>query len=130
MRCGHCKASDVDIAHVRGHLATQAPAAAARTAGDPATAGMYRKDGEVYKVVPAVHGSGQLYAKRLDRSGHPPKYVIAPGMVRKLTQADRMPLAEAEAFGKITGICVRCAATLTDEVSVARGIGPVCATKV
>src|SRR4051794_35919378 len=101
MRCGHCKAPGVDIAHVRAHLATQAPAAEARTAGGPATEGMYRKDGEVYKVVPAVHGSGQLCAKRLDRSGHPPTYIMAPGMVRKLTQADRMTLAEAEAFGKI-----------------------------
>ena len=32
-------------------------------------------------------------------------------------------------FGHAYGICLRCGATLTDPESVARGIGPVCATK-
>lgn len=132
MKCGHCKASGVDIAHVRGHLARVVTAELAEDAravvAGPATEGMYRKNGEVYKVVTAVHGSGRLYAKRLDRDVM--MYVMAPGALSRLSQADRMTVEEAAAFGKVTGVCVRCAAVLTDEASIERGMGPVCATKI
>jgi hypothetical protein len=39
------------------------------------------------------------------------------------------PLEEAIAHGKLTGQCAVCSRQLTDPVSVARGIGPVCAER-
>lgn len=116
--------------------------------------GMYSMDGVVYKVQRAVHGSGQLYAKRLvirrDCEGHESldgpignveycdgscrpaseaeaEFVYAPGIVTQLRPEHRLSLEQAKAFGRLYGICVRCGATLTDETSIAAGIGPVCA---
>ena len=40
-----------------------------------------------------------------------------------------MTLEEAKEFGKLYGICCRCAAILTDENSIREGIGPICAQK-
>ncbi len=40
-----------------------------------------------------------------------------------------MTLEQAQEFGKLYGVCCRCAADLTDEDSIARGMGPVCAGK-
>jgi hypothetical protein len=37
-------------------------------------------------------------------------------------------MEQAAVQGKMMGFCIRCGATLTDPVSVANGIGPVCAT--
>ena len=39
------------------------------------------------------------------------------------------PLSAAVAYGRETGCCSICARTLTDPVSVERGIGPICAEK-
>lgn len=96
--------------------------------GQPATEGMYRKDGQIYKVVRAVHGSGHLYAKQLDVATR--TFEVAKGMVATLRQSDRMSTADAAEFGHLYGFCVRCGAPLTDEVSIARGMGPVCSTKI
>jgi hypothetical protein len=90
----------------------------------PATEGMYVKDGEIYKVQKAVHGSGHLYAKRLDKDSQ--KFEYATGMVRQLTQAHKMSLAEAKAYGALYGVCCVCARTLTNEESIEAGIGPIC----
>lgn len=90
------------------------------------TEGMYRiADGTVFKVQKAVHGSGNLYAKRLTEDG----FEYAPGAIRTLTVADKMTLDEAKAWGVLYGTCCVCGRTLTDEQSIAAGIGPVCAGK-
>jgi hypothetical protein len=105
--------------------------------------GMYRMDGVVYKVQVAVHGSGYLYAKRLvidteavtdengkivkSGSGH---FERDPQAILKLRDEHRLTVADAKAFGDLYGMCVRCAATLTDEESIGRGMGPVCAGKI
>lgn len=133
MKCGHCKTPDVDMAHVRTCSVAMATPPVAKPG--PATEGMYRKDGQIYKVTRAIYGSGQLYARMVtvatDYDGHPVVAMrMAKGVVAKLTQADRMTVAEAAAFGHLYGICIRCAATLTDEESIKRGLGPVCATKI
>jgi hypothetical protein len=102
------------------------------------SAGMFRNpfNGEVYKVQRAVHGSGHLYAKKLETLGAPEDgdaegtFVIAKGAIFKLRESWRMTLAEAELYGLLYGVCCVCGATLTDETSIARGIGPVCAGKV
>lgn len=95
-------------------------------------AGMYRKDDVIYKVQKAVHGSGNLYAKRLvldlDSEGFTFEY--APGVVRNLTADDRMTLEEAKSFGALYGTCVVCGRTLTNETSIAEGIGPICANRI
>lgn len=105
--------------------------------------GMYRREGVVYKVQVAVHGSGHLYAKRLvvdaeavrDANGN----ITEPGRahyerdasaIAKLLPEHRLTLADAKGFGDLYGVCIRCAATLTDEESIARGAGPVCAGKI
>jgi hypothetical protein len=51
-----------------------------------------------------------------------------PGIIVKAVQAGIVPLTqdEAAAKGKAFTFCIRCGATLTDPVSVADGIGPVC----
>lgn len=110
------------------------------------TEGMYRMNDVIYKVQRAVHGSGNLYAKRLvveepDCGGcqngdpcNPPcewttEFVYAPGVVQTLRGEHKMTAEEAKEFGRLYGVCVRCGRTLTDEGSIALGIGPVCAGK-
>jgi hypothetical protein len=107
-------------------------------------AGMYRTpNGEIFKVQKAVHGSGQLYAKRLAKLDQPYTKIVrgktvevthefeyAQGAIRKLTSGMRMTKAEAVEYGTLYGVCCVCAATLTDEKSIEAGIGPVCAGRV
>ena len=92
--------------------------------------GMYRVPdgsvfGAVYKVQKAVHGSGRLYAKKL----HGTRFEYDPGAVFKIKPEHKMTLDEAKTFGKLYGVCCVCARTLTDEGSIAEGIGPICAGK-
>lgn len=103
--------------------------------GGPVTEGMYRRGDRIFKVQKAVHGSGNLYAKELLPLDEPHVmktktvthyFKYAPGEIRKLSGADRMTLEEAKAWGALYGTCCVCGATLTDERSIAAGIGPVC----
>lgn len=104
------------------------------------------RDGEstrvFYKVQIAHHGSGLPYAKRLNvfpESVQGPDGELvtrvnaswdrAPGVVNELTADQRLSLEEAQAFGKLYGVCCCCATILTDEKSIAAGIGPICASK-
>lgn len=92
----------------------------------PAPEGWYRRDGDIFKVQKAVHGSGQLYAKRLTVVDGKGVWEYAKGMVWQLSVDDALTVEEAEAFGKLYGVCGVCGKVLTDEQSIARGIGPVC----
>jgi hypothetical protein len=117
--------------------------------------GMHRASGTIFKVQRAVHGSGNLYAKRLvgfhpasvngkcycsDLQGvlcgvcrEPEKtewsFEYAPGVMRYLSADTLMTLDEAKAFGALYGTCCQCGRTLTNESSIEAGIGPVCAEK-
>lgn len=92
--------------------------------------GMHRLDGRIYKVQRAVHGSGHLYAKRLVEDGDGGwTFEYAAGAIRNLSESTRMTLEEAKEFGTLYGTCCVCGRTLTDENSIAAGIGPVCAGK-
>lgn len=94
------------------------------------TEGMYRKGDEIFKVQRAVHGSGQLYAKRLVGSKEDGwSFEYAAGAIRGLTADDKMTLTEAKEFGALYGTCCVCARTLTKEESIEAGIGPICASK-
>lgn len=110
--------------------------------------GIYRTtDGTIYKVQQARQGSGRLYAKRLtpttcrDRHcGHPTTtqpdgthvhghFTYEAGAIHRLTADQRLTADTAATFGKLYGFCVACGADLTDETSIALGIGPVCRKK-
>lgn len=113
----------------------------ARPAAEPITEpGMYRRDGVIYRVQES-RTSAQLYAKRAqvitaaerDGAGNiitpaAVQFDYAPGAVRNLTPADRMGIDDAREFGASHGICIY-GHPLTDPLSVAAGIGPVCAEK-
>jgi hypothetical protein len=110
------------------------PAPVARAERKPAPveleAGMYRVGDVVYKVQKSRQ-SGRMYAKRLVVHGSgDASFEYDSGAVRKITPDDRMSLEDAKEFGHVYGVCCNCGATLTDEKSIAAGIGPVCATKV
>ncbi len=125
IRCGHCGNQHESVAAVRrcGQLQMAAPVAKP----GPATVGMYRKLGQVYRV---DNWRGHLVASRLDFMDNPEGVhwakTIVPGMARRLTQADRMDITEVAAFGHLTGQCMRCGRELTRPDSVAKGIGPEC----
>lgn len=89
------------------------------------TDGMYLKDGIVYKVQIAKQGSGRLYAKTLTEHG----FEYTPGAIRSLRPEHKMSLEQAKEYGKLYGVCCVCSRDLTDEESIAAGIGPVCAKK-
>lgn len=118
-----------DIAAADAYTAAQAPVTpvAPQAPAAPVTEGMYRMaDGTIAKVQRAVNGSGNLYAKRLVVEADHGSFVYEPGLIRKLAAADKMSLDEAAEFGRLYGWCVVCGRTLTDERSIAAGIGPVC----
>lgn len=90
--------------------------------------GMYRNaEGDIFRVQKARE-TGNLYAKRLDVLAGGFEYV--QGAIRLIKPSDRMTLDEAKAFGVEYGICCVCGAFLTNAVSVAEGIGPVCGGRV
>lgn len=100
----------------------------ARAADDSSLEGFHEVDGVVYKVQRAVHGSGHLYAKQLDPNSGSFDYVgRAP--LAKLSERTVLTLERAKELGHLYGVCVRCGRTLTDENSIAAGIGPICAGK-
>jgi len=108
---------------------TAAPVVAPLAAPVKSTAvtedGMYLKDGVVFKVQIAKQGSGRLYAKRLGQGG----FEYAPGAINTLRAEHKMSLDQAKEYGKLYGVCCQCGKDLTDENSIAAGIGPVCARK-
>ena len=107
--------------------------AAPRKAGQerPFEQGMYRTaNGDIFRVQKSRE-SGNLYAKRLVIDiGGVASFEFESGAMRFLKASDKMSLEDAKAFGVETGICCVCGAFLTDERSVAEGIGPVCRERV
>ena len=99
------------------------------TSGKNVPEGIHRLGDAIFKVQVAVHGSGRKYAKRLIVGESEGSWAYEAGAVNLLTEDTLMSLEEAQEFGALYGFCVRCGATLTDEESIARGIGPVCATR-
>lgn len=82
----------------------------------------------IAKVVRAVHGSGRQYAKQLDPETGVFEYV--GGLLAEVRQSGvPLTLERAKELGHLYGRCIRCGRTLTDEASIAAGIGKVCAGK-
>lgn len=118
------------------YQAPWAPRTPAATAAAPVTeAGMYRNaEGQVYRVK-AARGSGKLYASELiitpeDGGNFSARFDYAAGAIYRLSAADRMTSEQAREIGHDFAICCVCAAELTNPVSVAAGIGPVCGGRV
>ena len=93
--------------------------------------GMYEMDGAIYKVQKAIYESGFMYAKKLTEVEEGKwKFVFAQGTIAKLTPQHRLTAEAAKEFGKVTGVCSVCGRTLTDETSIAEGIGPICKKRI
>ncbi len=76
---------------------------------------LYLKDGGTY--LGKIAG-GKLFASYDGKQ--------RTGLVEAIESAMVDPVASAKAFGRETGRCSCCGRTLTDPVSVANGIGPIC----
>lgn len=133
LEAAHEYVSTMDFDQVKGFISTmvdQPKRSEKANALKPLVGeGLYQRDGQIYKVQVAVHGSGHLYCKRLEDVEGSRRFVYAPGMLTALRPEDVMTLKEAAEFGKLYGFCVRCGRTLTDEASIEAGIGPICASK-
>jgi len=81
-------------------------------------------DGRVIRVVRGQ--SGHLYGKVWTPDTQSFEYL--PGLLR-IPGMVLMTLAEVSAFGQQTGQCCVCCTPLTDTVSIALGIGPVCESR-
>lgn len=81
-------------------------------------------DGEVYRTVRS--GQGSLYAKIWTGEG----WEYAAGAIRDLRPEHRMTRERAIELSTRWARCIRCGAELTAALSVERGIGPVCITKI
>lgn len=107
---------------------------------------MYRnpESGKIFKVYHTVHGANQQVAKELVMLESPYtkivrgkevevkaefEYVGKKGL-KGLTADMKMDLAEATKYSAVYGVCIRCAATLTNEVSIEAAMGPVCRSKI
>lgn len=136
INCGHCAMIHSSVQEVR-ECALRNPLNADLTASitsqePPAPnppilkmkEGFYLHGKTVYKVVPSQNG--RLYAKVLDGSS----FRYAPGAMTFLKPEERMTREMAEQYGKTTGQCAICGRVLTNEESIERGIGPICAEKV
>lgn len=94
---------------------------------NPLEDGFYEYDDTVYKVITSPR-TGRQYAKLLDVEIG--KWEYAPGQIKYIRKlASPLTLERAQELGQLYGICVRCGAILTDETSIANGIGPICAGK-
>lgn len=103
----------------------QSPRTAAPEPQRPAD-GVYYADTDgtiiIYKV--KTSGQGNAYAVQLDRDG---SWVYCGQ--RPFAALKPLDLDTARQFGQLYGMCGVCGRTLTDETSIAAGIGPVCAGK-
>lgn len=90
---------------------------------------MYRVGEDIFKVYYTrgdAERAPQLVAKQLIE-GHFEYKGKKP--LSFIKAEHRMTLDEAKEYGKVTGTCCQCGRLLTNEESIAAGIGPICATK-
>lgn len=95
----------------------------AQAAVDPLEPGIYQRDSDVVKVYPSQRG--HLLAKVLRDS----EWEYLGAAARFVTADMRMSVEQAQAFGHAFGICCCCGRMLSNDESVALGIGPICRKK-
>lgn len=91
---------------------------------EPAPIGVYKKDGDYYRVA-TLRNSERRAAYRWNGR----RWDYARGYVFQLTADELLSVEEVRAFGLRTGMCAICGRTLTDPESVQKGIGPICEGK-
>lgn len=91
-----------------------------------APVGVYQSEGEIYRVVKSRQSERTYAQKLVVIEGREPRWEMASGMVWKLKAEQLIAPEVAAQMGRARGYCVICGRYLTDETSVARGIGPVC----
>lgn len=82
---------------------------------------------EIFKVQVAHQGSGRLYAKKLNKETGKFEYHGRKFPFHCLSEISLLTVEKAKEFGDLYGMCAKCGATLTNEESIERGIGPICA---
>jgi hypothetical protein len=93
--------------------------------------GMYKVGDTIYKVQ-WNRQKTNLYAKvlRVSRNSYEGKHEVwfdyESGAMKKISASDKMTYEQAREFGAMYGTCVNCGRLLTNELSIALGIGPVC----
>jgi hypothetical protein len=120
------QASDL-ITHL---FSVKRPATEGTTPAKAAPAeGFYRVDDDIVRI--QVSKAGNWYARMAkvpaEDSGR--KSLDWDYLGKRIDMRNAVAMTEAEA-GRFLSYCVMCGAELTDPDSIARGIGPVCATKV
>ena len=91
--------------------------------------GIYRFNGVIYKIQWNQERS-RLYGKRLVVGTEvEPVWTYEPGVLSMIAGAEKLTLEEAQQFGHMYGQCIVCGRTLSNESSIAAGIGPICAQK-
>jgi hypothetical protein len=90
----------------------------------PSKCGDYLYVSDPNNTEPGYYGSQPRYLGKVSRQGVTNCSAEVADNLR-LIAAD--PLSAAVAYGRLTGSCSICARTLTDPVSIERGIGPICA---
>lgn len=98
-----------------------------------ADSGIYRdpQSEKIYKVYDSIQNPGRILCKELvvDKFRKKGRFEYR-GMAHRFVRHEwLLPLDEAKKFGQIYGVCCVCGRTLTDEISIANGIGPICAGK-
>jgi hypothetical protein len=86
---------------------------------------LYEVDGEIFRTFES-RSTGNLYAKIWTDEG----WEYAAGAIRRIRPEHRMTVERAIELSVRFTRCIRCGADLTAAVSVERGIGPVCITKI
>lgn len=88
--------------------------------------GVYKHNDEIYRVIKG-RNSQNLYAQKLVViEGRNPRWEYAGGKIWELKVEELIDPEVAAQMGRARGFCVICGRYLTDETSVARGIGPIC----
>lgn len=84
----------------------------------------------IFKVYQSTQ-SGRMLCKILvvDKFEKKGRFQYQGMASRWVSKEWKLSLEEAKKFGQIYGVCCVCGRTLTDEESVANGIGPICAGK-
>jgi hypothetical protein len=88
--------------------------------------GMYRLNGEIYKVIDNPR-TGRFAAHKLNMETR--KYSYAKGIIYKLKPEHRLDLETVAAHGLDQLWCLCCGRDLNRKESQERGIGPICAEK-
>lgn len=91
--------------------------------------GFYMYGETVYKVK-WNKAKTNLYAQAMSTVGSSGKWIYAEGAMSKIKADMKLTVDDAAAFGHHNGYCAICGLELSNPESVARGIGPVCITKI